>query len=375
MQTKTIITISKRKNRVMCASLDKNKVILGLSGGVDSTTAALLLKEQGFQVIGLYLDVKEENQQGIEAARTVAQQVGIDFLHKNVSNAFQNIVIDNFCHEYLSGRTPSPCVLCNPTIKFKTLIDEANRFGAYYIATGHYARTGYNERLQCWCIRQAKNEKKDQSYMLHRLSESVISRLMLPLEHLTEKEEVRAIARSYHLSNAEQKDSQELCFIDAKQNYIDYMKQQGCTSRPGNFINKENQVLGQHQGLMHYTIGQRKGLGITFGKPVFVTKMNAATNTVTLGEHEDLFSSKVISKNNFFQATGNGTLPESLENQEITAKIRYAAKPAKGTIKSRADGFVEVEFTEKQRAATPGQAIVFYLDGFVIGGGYIEERQ
>lgn len=348
----------------MTHSSSKDKVILGLSGGVDSTAAALLLQEKGLTVIGLYFDITEGNDKGRKAAKDVADQLGIQFVYKNVHDLFSHRIISNFCEEYIRGRTPNPCILCNPTVKFKTLLDEADCQGAHYIATGHYAKSGYSQELG-WTIRKAKNEKKDQSYMLYRLKEDVISRLLLPLGDISSKEEIRQIARNHHLSNAELKDSQEICFIDADSNYASYIKEKGYTVSGGDFVDELGKTIGHHNGLIHYTIGQRKGLGITFGKPVFVTKINADTNTITLGDNESLLSNRIISENNTF-AIGN--IPDGLA---VSAKIRYAAKPAKATITYSPDGTVETIFENKQRAATPGQSIVFYKGDSVIGGGMI----
>ena len=352
-------------------SLDKKKVILGLSGGVDSTTAALLLQEQGYEVTGLYFDVTPGNEEGRTAAAKAAEQIGIPFIYKNVNELFENTVIDYFCSEYMTGRTPNPCVYCNPNVKFKVLIDEADRIGAFYIATGHYAKTGENPDMG-WMIKCAENIRKDQSYMLYRLPAETIERLILPLEGIEDKEEVREIARQKLLFNADSKDSQEICFIDDEVGYAAYIFDKGFKVKPGNFIDKDGKVLGKHKGVIHYTIGQRKGLGITFGKPVYVTKLDAANNTVTLGDHEDLFSHDVICGGCFFPATGGSEIPEHLIGKRLLGKIRYAAKPAECTIEQMEDGRVKAVFTDKQRAATPGQSVVFYYEDYAVGGGYID---
>lgn len=350
--------------------LDKNKVILGLSGGVDSTAAALLLQEQGYQVLGLYFDVLENNPQGRLDAEKTADQLGIPFIYRNVHQLFQSTVVENFCQEYLTGRTPNPCVFCNPVIKFRVLIEEANRRGAWHIATGHYADTGFNPELG-WAIKKAGSQK-DQSYMLYRLSSSVIERLLLPLAQFQNKEETRRIARKSRMYNAEKKDSQEICFLSENESYAEYIRKKGYTIKEGNFINRKGEILGRHRGLVHYTVGQRKGLGITFGKPVFVTGMDSATCTVTLGEHEDLFSREVICSGSFFPATESRRLPQNMEGRSVEAKVRYAAKPVSATVTTMPDGRIRAFFRDRQRAVTPGQSIVFYLDDFVIGGGFID---
>lgn len=353
----------------MSTSLDKNKVILGLSGGVDSTAAALLLQEQGYQVTGLFFDVTEGNEEGRQKAQKAAEQIGIPFIYKNVHDLFENTVIDNFCSEYLSGRTPNPCIFCNPTVKFRVLIEEADKIGAFHIATGHYAKTAYDPQLG-WTIRCAENIRKDQSYMLYRLPATTIERMLLPLHDMKDKEFVREIARENQMFNAETKDSQEICFVD--DNYADFIFSKGFSTKEGNFINKEGEVLGQHKGLIHYTIGQRKGLGVTFGKPVYVTKLDSVNNTVTLGDHEDLFSHEVICKDCFFPSTGDSSMPDFLEGKPLLGKIRYAAKPSPCTINKMPDGTIKAVFQEKQRAATPGQSVVFYYNNCIVGGGFIE---
>lgn len=351
-------------------TLDKNKVLLGLSGGVDSTAAALLLKNRGLHVTGLYFDVHEGVGSGADAAKKTARELGIDFIYKNVSAVFSKIVIENFCHEYKEGRTPNPCVLCNPTVKFKTLIEEADKIGAFYIATGHYAQVFFNEKSGCYFVRQATNVKKDQSYMLYRLGQEVLSRLLLPLNSISDKEETRNLVRAQEIGNAEQRDSQEICFIGKDENYIDYLKNRGYIGQPGKFIDKNGNYLGKHQGLMNYTVGQRKGLGITFGKPVFVTEVNHNNNTVTLGDDGDLLKKSVISTDNILVGA-EGSQPVQYDRVQITAKIRYAAKPMSATLHLLENGLIETTFDEWQRAVTPGQSIVFYQNELVIGGGFI----
>ena len=282
--------------------LNRNKVLLGLSGGVDSATAALLLKDKGFTVTGYYFDVAGNNEKGKNEAAAVAAQLGIDFIYEDVSADFGKTVIGNFIDEYLHGRTPNPCVMCNPNVKFKRLIAHANEIGAYYIATGHYCRIAHDDREDKFYIRRAASEKKDQSYMLYRLGQEVLSRLIFPLGEFESKDITRNLARENSLQNAEKKDSQEICFIDPADSYGEYIKRAGFSSAPGDFIDKTGKVLGRHEGILNYTIGQRKGLGIALGKPAFVTEIDYEKNTVTLGDNADLFNREVISENNVFAA-------------------------------------------------------------------------
>lgn len=399
------------------AKLDQKKVILGLSGGVDSTAAVLLLQEQGYEVIGLYFDVMPEGAGGGAAstscdreaaacgdegafcgnageacgkeaaangstafsggrqlAEAAARQLGIDFIYRNVAEDFEQAVVENFCQEYARGRTPNPCIVCNPGIKFQTLLDAADEAGAYYIATGHYADTYHDEESGIWYIKRAASEKKDQSYMLYRLGQEAISRLLLPLNHIEDKETARALVREKRLKNAEAKDSQEICFIEAGDHYKDFLARRGITAKKGNFVDSAGAVLGEHQGILNYTIGQRKGLGIALGRPVFVTGIDGAENTVTLGDNEELLRREVISADNvLFGVAANEILRErNTKIQAVTAKIRYAAKPAEAVIELLPDGKIKTIFAEPQRAVTPGQSIVFYSGDLVVGGGFIE---
>lgn len=348
-------------------TLKKNKVLLGLSGGVDSTTAALLLKEKGYEVTGYYFDVSGNNKKGLKEARETARQLGIELIDEDVSEAFEKTVINNFCEEYLKGRTPNPCIICNPNIKFKKLIEKADEIGAYYIATGHYCRIAYDRGRKKYFVRAGANEKKDQSYMLYRLGQEVLSRLIFPLGEFGDKTEIRAIARKNDLKNADKKDSQEICFIEPGENYGDFMKARGLSLKPGYFVDKDGQPLGKHKGIINYTIGQRKGLGIALGKPAFVIKIDAGKNQVVLGASEDLFDSKVFCDSCFFTASN----AEEYDGKTVYAKVRYSSRPEKAVIKVY-DKNIMATFEEPQRAATPGQSMVFYEDDRVIGGGFIK---
>lgn len=390
IQTKRKITITMWKTK-----MKNKKVVLGLSGGVDSTTAALLLQEKGYEVIGLYFDAmgKGREDAGAVRAEMAAKQLGIKFLYRDVSDIFREKVIGNFCSEYVCGRTPNPCIVCNPDVKFKTLLAAADEEGADWIATGHYAGTYQDPESEEWFIRRAKSEAKDQSYMLYRLGEDVISRLILPLNDAEDKEAVREIARKKALKNAEDKDSQEICFIEDGDDYKAFLRRNGCDLPKGDFVDADGNILGEHQGILHYTIGQRKGLGIALGKPAFVTGIDSEKNQVVLGDNQDLFKTEVVSDGNILlgidfsrlvqqerearQADGESGEVRSLgiigfdDMSGITAKIRYAAKPAAASLKLLPDGKILATFEEPQRAPTPGQSIVFYQDDLVLGGGFI----
>ncbi len=409
------------RKRIIMTSMKKNKVVLGLSGGVDSTAAALILKEKGYEVTGLYFDVfggSAKSEEGRAKAETAAEQLGIKFIYRDLSDEFREKVIGNFCSEYSCGRTPNPCIVCNPGVKFRVLLETADREGAQYIATGHYAGTYHDEATDTWFIRRAANEAKDQSYMLYRLGQEVVSRLLLPLNDVDDKEKIRDIARKNDMKNAEAKDSQEICFIEADDNYKDFLKRRGYETPEGDFVDAQGNVLGRHKGILNYTIGQRKGLGIALGKPAFVTAIDGVKDQVVLGDNADLFKTEVCSSGNVMfgvrtdvapmegslekgspdvtkaetsggvctaedggSVAGNGggqvcqTIPDELKawlGDGIRAKIRYAAKLAEASVTLLDDGRIMASFSEPQRAPTPGQSIVFYKGDLVIGGGFID---
>lgn len=342
-----------------------NKVLLGLSGGVDSTAAALLLEEKGYDVTGYFFDVTGKNYTARKEAEETAKQLGMEIICEDVSELFKELVIDNFCKEYLNGRTPNPCIVCNPNIKFRKLIENADRIGAYYIATGHYCRIKYDSNKNRYFVRQGASQEKDQSYMLYRIGQDVLKRLILPLGEVKSKEETRTLARGKKLQNAEKKDSQEICFIES--DYASYIESRGFYSEEGDFVDKDGLVLGQHKGILHYTVGQRKGLGIALGKPIFVTGIDADKNRIVLGSNDELFSNTVECEDVFF-SSGNA---KEYDGTEVMAKVRYSAKPSPARIEVY-DKKITTTFINPQRAATPGQSIVFYKGDIVIGGGFIK---
>ena len=364
------------KTRVNTSKFSKQKVALGLSGGVDSTAAALILTQEGYEVIGVFLDVLGDNEDGKKSAMSLAEKLEIELICVDVSEDFSEIVIADFCNEYMKGRTPNPCILCNPTVKFKYLQKIADEVGAYYMATGHYANIVYDEAENCHFISKAKNIKKDQSYMLYRLNAGVLSRLKFPLGNFDSKEDVRSFVEEKGLKNARQKDSQEICFIPDEIHYIDYLLSRGYKITEGQFINSAGEKLGTHKGVQNYTIGQRKNLGITFGKPMFVVNLDGKTNQVTLGEHDELMKTEVKSVNNNFidgksEATASSLIPDNYIGKTVQAKVRYAATPANATLKQINDDTICAVFEIPQRAIAPGQSIVFYDGDKVIGGGII----
>ncbi len=366
------------RQQLMAGSLDKNKILIGMSGGVDSTTAALLLEEKGFEVSGLYFDITGKNTEGQKAAKAAFEAAGCrgEFFAVDASAEFEEKVETNFIDEYIHGRTPNPCIICNPLIKFRLLMEYADKIGAYYIGTGHYSNVSEKDGLY---YIKAADSPKDQSYMLYRLSQDVISRIIFPLAMYDDKEKVRDVARDAKLPNAELKDSQEICFVPGGENYIDFIKKSAekpifsslkgdikRASAPGDFADKDGKVLGKHKGILSYTIGQRKGLGIALGKPAFVTDIDSEKGHVVLGENEDLMRTEISARGAVF----SGRIP--LAGEKLKAKIRYAAKPAECTVLAVSDDAFTLAFDMPQRAPTPGQSLVLYdPEGRVLGGGFI----
>lgn len=355
----------------------KKKVVIGMSGGVDSSVAAYLLKEQGYEVIGIMMKLSpdnpdyEENEGGccsISAAsdaRRVADVLDIPFYVMNFKDAFKTNVIDNFIDEYMEGRTPNPCIVCNKIIKFEEFLRKAKALGADYIATGHYAKIEKQEDR--YVLKKADDDRKDQTYALYSLTQEQLSHTLMPCGDYS-KPEIRDIAERIGLEVFRKKDSQEICFIPDNDHGAYIKKYSGREIKPGNFVDKQGRVIGTHKGIVYYTIGQRKGLGIALGKPVFVTDINPLTNTVVLGDEEDIFKTELVAKDlNFI-------LFDKLNiNLRVSAKIRYSAKPQLATLIPLENNRIKVVFDEKQRAITKGQSVVFYLENLVVGGGIIEE--
>ncbi len=353
------------------------RVVIGLSGGVDSSVAAAVLKEQGFDVIGVTMRLWDgENLNGtvtestccslsaVEDAKRVADKLGIDFHILDFREKFSEYVIDYFTNEYINGRTPNPCVVCNKLLKFDAMAKEAQLLGADYIATGHYARVDFDKASNRYLLKSADNTK-DQTYALYNLTQEQLSRLLLPLGNFSGKDEVRAYADKIGLITADKPDSQDICFIPDN-DYAAFIKRRiGSLPPEGNFVDHNGNILGRHRGIVHYTVGQRKGLGIAFGKPMFVTHIDAQKNEVVLGEQGFEFSLSLYGKNpNFIPFD---SLKEPIR---ATAKVRYSAKPAECTI-SMNGNMVRVDFDAPQRAITPGQAVVFYDADIVLGGATI----
>ncbi len=354
-------------------------VVVGMSGGVDSSVAAYLLKQQGYNVIGVTMQIWQdesechlENEGGccgvsaVEDARRVAQILGIPYYVMNFKKEFKETVIDYFVSEYLSGRTPNPCIACNKYVKWESLFKKSIAIGADYIATGHYAKI-VKTKDDRYAIAVSATAEKDQSYALYGLTQHQLEHTLMPLGDLT-KPEVRKIAEQANLPVAHKHDSQEICFVPDG-DYASFIEQETEKKLPkGNFVTKSGEILGQHNGIACYTIGQRRGLNLPMGHRVFVTKINPKTNEVTVGDSKDLWLNTL--KADRLNFMGISDLPYG-KPERFTAKIRYNHKGAPCSIERTGPDEITCTFDEPVRAITPGQSLVFYHDGFVAGGGII----
>lgn len=353
------------------------KVVVGMSGGVDSSVAAYLLKEQGYDVIGVTMRLWQEDSDREETgkeccslsaasdARRVADALGIPFYVMNFGDAFKKHVVDYFVEEYMHGKTPNPCIACNRYVKWEALLNRSMEIGADYIATGHYARITRRKNGR-YAVMASKTAKKDQTYALYNLTQNQLAHTLMPVGEYT-KEEIRAIAERIHLPVADKPDSQEICFIPDNDHggFIERMAGDQALSC-GNFVTADGQILGRHKGIVYYTVGQRKGLNLAMGRPVFVTKIHPDSNEVVIGEGEDVFSRELWADHMNYMGT-----PDITDGMRFLTKIRYAHKGAMATVYKEKEGKVRVVFDEPQRAVTPGQAVVFYEGECVAGGGSI----
>jgi len=353
------------------------KVAVAMSGGVDSSVAAALLKEKGYEVIGVTMKVWDGEtlpangtrhacygpgeEEDLEDARKVAQVLGIPLYIFDLRQEYKIEVLDYFCHEYLSGRTPNPCIRCNRRVKFDALLEKARDTGIEfdYFATGHYARVEHDESRSRYLLKKAKDMAKDQSYFLFALSQEQLSNSLFPLGNHT-KEEVRKMARDLELGIDDKPESQDFFAGD-------YSSLLGKVARPGPILNKEGEILGQHRGIPFYTIGQRKGLGISSKEPLYVTAIDQEKNVIVVGPKEEVYGDELIATELNWIA-----IQELRQPIDVKAKIRYLHKEAEAMLIPLDEDKVHVKFKEPQMAITPGQAVVFYDDDTVIGGGTIE---
>ncbi|MFC1699673.1 tRNA 2-thiouridine(34) synthase MnmA [Candidatus Omnitrophota bacterium] len=352
--------------------MSKKRVVVAMSGGVDSSVAAALLLDQGFEVIGVTMQIWPRQDTGgccgaasAADARKAADQLGIPHYVLNFRAIFERKVIADFCAEYKQGRTPNPCIRCNQYIKFEHLLKKAKQLDADFIATGHYARIEFDQNRKRYLLKKGNDTSKDQSYVLYTMTQQQLQSTILPLGELA-KAKVRALAKQKQLAVADKPESQEICFIP-DDDYAGFLKQRfPKVFKPGPIVNGAGETIGQHQGIIHYTIGQRKGIGIADKQALYVTSINKEENSIVVGKKEQAFRQELLAEDLNLIALGelNGSFKAGVQ-------VRYKHPPAAATIFPQDQGRVLIKFAQPQFAVTPGQAAVFYQDDLVVGGGTI----
>ena len=349
--------------------MENKKVLLGMSGGVDSSVSALLLKQNGYDVIGTTLELFAGssccNINTYIDAKNVCKSIGIPHFTYDCKEQFKKDVIDDFINCYSACKTPNPCIECNKYMKFGFMYQKAKELGCEYIATGHYAKTEYREKYNRWVLKKSNAGKKDQSYVLWNIPKELIQYVIFPLANFSSKDQIREIARENNLKVANKPDSEDICFVPDG----DYKKflETNSEIKPkiGNIVNLEGKILGKHKGLYNYTIGQRKGLGISNTVPLFVIGFNQKRNELIVGEENKLYKKHVV-----INDINLLLFDEILDWTEVEVKTRYSSKAAKAKVKQEENKIV-IEFEEPQKAITPGQSAVMYIDDIVVGGGKI----
>lgn len=350
--------------------MEEKRVLLGMSGGVDSSVSALLLKEQGYEVVGTTMELFAGssccNTNTYIDAKNVCNQIGVPHFIYNFKDEFKKYVIDDFINCYSNCLTPNPCIECNKFMKFGLMYEKAKELGCEYIATGHYAKTEYSEKYDRWVLKKSKAGKKDQSYVLWNIPKNLVEHVVFPLADFESKDEIRKIAKENNLKTANKPDSEDICFIPDG-NYKRFLEENSnLKPRKGNIVHVNGTVLGKHNGLYNYTIGQRKGLGISYKEPLFVVGFNRAKNEVIVGEKEYIYKTEMIVKNI------NLLLVDKIEDSmRVAVKTRYSSKEEMATIEMVDDDTIKVVFENPVARITPGQSAVFYLDDIVVGGGKI----
>ena len=348
------------------------KVLLGMSGGVDSSASAIILKEQGYEVIGTTMSLCPNgsccNLEAYLDAKAVCKKLGIEHFIFEATGEFKKYVIDDFIDAYKKGLTPNPCIECNRFLKFGMMYEKAKQLGCDYVATGHYAKTEYSEKYERYVLKKSNEEKKDQTYFLYTMPKEEVEHIIFPLQEFISKQDTRKLVEENGLNVAKKRDSQEVCFVPDG-DYKNFLKMNIKDSeiKKGNIVLKNGDILGRHEGIINYTIGQRKGLGISYKEPLYVVDLNTEKNEVIVGEEKDLYKKELYANKINWLA-----IDELKEPMKCYAKIRYRAKEALAIIETNEDGVVKVKFEKPQRAITKGQSVVFYdEDGVVIGGGII----
>lgn len=341
------------------------KVLVAMSGGVDSSVAALLLKTQGYEVTGCIMQTLPGMGSAIQDAKTVAETLGIPFQVFDVQKEFEKEIIASFIASYEKGETPNPCIWCNKQLKFGLLLEKAQALGCDYLATGHYVRLVDDPKSGRRTVQCAEDLTKDQSYMLWSLSQEQLAHILFPLGGMT-KPEVRALAEEYHLVTAKKSDSQDICFVPDG-DYAGFIRSHTVSESPaGQFVDTTGRVLGTHKGLIHYTVGQRRGLGLSLPAPLYVKEKRTEDNTVVLCPDNELFENRLVAREVNWMKIEAPTVPV-----QALVKIRYHHKPQTATIRRLEDDTWEVVFDQPVRAVTPGQSVVFYDDQELLGGGII----
>ena len=350
--------------------MEEKRVLLGMSGGVDSSVSALLLKKQGYEVIGTTMELFAGssccNTNTYIDAKNVCNQIGVPHFIYNFKDEFKKYVIDDFINCYSNCLTPNPCIECNKFMKFGLMYEKAKELGCEYIATGHYAKTEYSEKYDRWVLKKSKAGKKDQSYVLWNIPKNLVEHVVFPLADFESKDEIRKIAKENNLKTANKPDSEDICFIPDG-NYKRFLEENSnLKPKKGNIVHVNGTVLGKHNGLYNYTIGQRKGLGISYKEPLFVVGFNRAKNEVIVGEKEYIYKTEMIVKNI------NLLLVDKIEDSmKVSVKTRYSSKEEMATIEMVDEDTIKVVFDNPVARITPGQSAVFYLDDIVVGGGKI----
>ena len=360
--------------------MDRKKVVVAMSGGVDSSVTAALLQEQGYDVVGVTMNLyslpqeycRSENLRSCcgwkatEDAHRVAVSLGISQYVVDLKKPFEQSVITDFCEQYAQGRTPNPCVRCNQHIKFNALLKKAKAFEADYIATGHHARVEYDDQKKRYLLKKGQDREKDQSYFLYALTQEQLSRTLMPVGHFT-KREVRRKAQALGLPVAQRPESQEICFIPDN-DYAGFLQSRIPEAfRPGPIVDSESRTLARHKGILHYTIGQRRGMGISAAHPLYVLSIRSDANTIVVGPEEKLYEKTLQASRLNFISLARITKP-----LKIKARIRYKHREAKALVTPLNVDKIRVEFEKPQRAITPGQSVVLYDGDTVVGGGIID---